>query len=176
MGARTGTFPEELLDVLSLELGDVLLVRRGNTINVIDPNSIVTAVSEEDVLSKFYIQEAQHFQDLVIAYGDNYTGTINLGHQYRVLGISTAEPMRLRIYTSELARDNDINRSVGSYVPENSGLVLEFISSTTLLSTDLNRLVDGFSYTEEVYFSLQAATLAGCSVDFTIKFVKTGIY
>lgn len=175
MGARTGTYPEELVELDTLETGDALVVRRGNSIKVVDPASIVTSVTEEDVLSKFHIVTSRYTTLTHLTYGTRLTDTILLSPQYRVLGIETTEPIRIRLYITQANRDADLLRGIGKYVSENSGLILEFISSVSLLSTNLNRLVDGFSLTEQVYFTVEPVTLSGCTPDFTIKFVKTGV-
>jgi hypothetical protein len=107
--------------------------------------------------------------------GQSFTGTLVMSPQYRVLQITTTAPMRVRLYTTLSKRDDDLSRTIGTPIPEGSGLMMEFVSSAGLLSADLTPIVDGFSSTENIPYSVVSTDAGGCNVDFTLNFVKTGV-
>lgn len=106
---------------------------------------------------------------------ESFSGTVVMAPQYKVLQIVTTAPMRVRLYTTLSKRDDDLSRTIGTPIPEGSGLMMEFVSSAGLLSADLTPIVDGFSSTENIPYSVVSTDAGGCNVDFTLNFVKTGV-
>jgi len=72
------------------------------------------------------------------------SGTVTLANGYRLLRITTSRASRVRLYTTAAKRDADVNRSVGTDPTGDHGLMLEFVSTATLLAADLSPTVDGF--------------------------------
>ena len=65
--------------------------------------------------------------------GTNYTGTITLATGYRLLALQTSAAARVRLYTDVAARNTDLARSVTTAEPDNSGLVLDYVTVNTTL-------------------------------------------
>jgi hypothetical protein len=78
-----------------------------------------------------------------LAAGAYQTGAVALAPGYRLLTMTTSRPARVRLYTTAAKRDADVARSTASQPPENSGLVLDYVTTTTVL-IDLTPVVDGF--------------------------------
>jgi hypothetical protein len=72
------------------------------------------------------------------------TGTLLLANSYRLLRITTTAPARVRLYTATAKRDADTSRPVGTDPTGDHGLILEFVSTASLLAADLSPTVDGF--------------------------------
>lgn len=132
-------------------------------------------VTQEHVLDTFTRQTATVEEDLILQTGETFSGTITMSGQYRALQISTAGPMRVRLYTTPAKRDDDLLRGIGVPVPEGSGLMLEFVSTPGLLSADLTPVVDGFAATAEIPYSMVGTTIDGTYGMFSLNYVKTGV-
>lgn len=171
MGARTGTFPEELVDIAELQAGDVILVRRGNSIIVIDYNqlggggTIYTPPVREDVT--FYSNE--------IPNNGNDTGSVSISTRYQLVQITTDVPARVRLYTDTIKRDADINRPIGTDPVGNHGLIFEFVSSPSLLTADLSPLVDGFCDISDIPFTITNLSGSNDTIDVTLNHIKLGV-
>lgn len=167
MGARTGTFPEELVDIAELQEGDVILVRRGNSIIVIDYNQLGggTPPVREDVT----------FLSSEIPNNANDTGSVSISTRYQLVQITTDVPARVRLYTDIVKRDADINRPIGTDPVGNHGLILEFISTLSLLSADLSPIVDGFCDISDIPFTITNLSGNNATVYVTLNHIKLGI-
>ena len=75
--------------------------------------------------------------------GDHASGTIAMSSAYRMLRISTSVPARVRLYTTVAKRNDDISRAIGAHPTGDHGLVLEVITTPTMLQLDLSPIVDG---------------------------------
>lgn len=75
----------------------------------------------------------------------NLTGDLTFANMYYVLKVITSYPARIRLYTDSTARDNDINRPIGTDPTGNHGLLLEFVSSAGNLSKLLTPAVLGYN-------------------------------
>lgn len=169
MGARTGTFPEELADIAELEAGDVVLIRRGNSIIVIDYNQLgggttYTPPVREDVT--FYSNE--------IPNNANDTGSVSISTRYQLVQITTDVPARVRLYTDTAKRDADISRPIGTDPVGNHGLIFEFVSSPSLLTADLSPLVDGFCDISDIPFTITNLSGSNDTIDVTLNHIKLG--
>jgi hypothetical protein len=102
------------------------------------------------------------------------SGTVSISPRYQLLQITTNYPCRVRLYTSTAKRDADLTRTVGIDPEGNHGLMLEFISSTELLSADLSPLVDGFADTSAIAYSITNLSGATQTINVTLNHVKTG--
>ena len=76
--------------------------------------------------------------------GANEAGTVTIGNQYRLLGVQSNRPCRIRIYASTAQRDADVLRAIGVDPNQGSdhGLVFEYITAVGLLSASLSPTVD----------------------------------
>jgi hypothetical protein len=281
MGARTGTYPNELIEVMSLDNDDTILIARGNNIftastgvlatggitveNVLNSTSTVNALSAaqgkalSDALAQkldissynghykgtftndadlktehptanlgnfalvdagtgdnahIYIWDAQEgwvqggqtsllntdaltegstnkyftnarvksafvredatFAASALASNASSTNTFNIATRYQLLHITTSHPCRVRLYASVAQRDADVTRQIGTDPTGNHGLFFEFISSSELLSADLSPLVDGFSNSVAIPYSVTNLSGATQTITVTLNHVKTG--
>lgn len=168
MGAKTGTFPEELVDIAELQAGDVVLIRRGNSIIVIDYAKLgggsYTPPVREDVT--FYSNE--------IPNNGNDTGSVSISTRYQLVQITTDVPARVRLYTGTAKRDADINRPIGTDPVGNHGLIFEFVSSPSLLTADLSPLVDGFCNISDIPYTITNLSGSNDRIDVTLNHIKLG--
>lgn len=109
-----------------------------------------------------------------LANNANYTYHITIADRYQVLQVTTDYSCRLRLYTSQAKRDADLSRPSGTDPTGDHGLVLEFISSALLLAADMSPVVDGFSATSTIYYSLTNLSGATQTITATLNLVKTG--
>jgi len=158
-------------DGLWVDVGSVSL----STTDALPEGNVNFYVTQEHVLDTFTRQWATVSEDIILQTDEAFSGTITMSGQYRALQISTDGPLRVRLYTSAVKRDDDLLRPIGAAVPEGSGLMLEFVSTPGLLAADLTPVVDGFAATADIPYSMVGTTLDGSSGSFSINFVKTGV-
>jgi Domain of unknown function (DUF4082) len=79
-----------------------------------------------------------------LAPGAVETGTITLAPGYRIYGVAVDWPCRLRLYCDQYKRDDDTSRPLGTYPPDNSGVMLEIVPHVGIDGHILSPLVDGF--------------------------------
>jgi hypothetical protein len=60
--------------------------------------------------------------------GTNYTGTITMATGYRLLAVQTSAAARVRVYTDAASQSADTARAITTAVPDNCGLVLEYLT------------------------------------------------
>jgi len=60
--------------------------------------------------------------------GTQYTGTIAMASGYRLLSVRTSAAARVRLYTDAAAQTADMARAVTTVEPDNSGLVLDYLT------------------------------------------------
>lgn len=72
------------------------------------------------------------------------SGTVLLYKGYRLLGIATDRPARVRLYTTAAKQAADASRAAGTYPTGDHGVILEYFTATGFLSSDLTPTVDGF--------------------------------
>lgn len=73
------------------------------------------------------------------------TGTITLAKSYRLLHISTSRPAWVEIYTTAAAMTADASRTVDEDPATDAGLMLEYVTTSGMLSAPLSPLVDGYN-------------------------------
>lgn len=73
------------------------------------------------------------------------TGTVSLAIGFRVLKLATNRPARVRLYTTAGKRDADLSRAIGVDPVGDHGLILEIVTTATLLSLDLSPEAIGVS-------------------------------
>lgn len=72
------------------------------------------------------------------------TGTVTLAKGYRLLRIETDVPARVRVYTTAAKRTADASRPIGTDPTGDHGVVLDFVTTGSLLAADLSPTVDGW--------------------------------
>lgn len=78
-----------------------------------------------------------------VADGEVWSDMITITKAYRLLAVTTDKPARVRVYSTIAKRDADIARPIGTDPTGNHGVLLEFVTTSILLSSDLSPLVDG---------------------------------
>ena len=68
---------------------------------------------------------------------------IAMAKAYRLLRIQTNRPARLRVYTTAAKRTADAGRAVGTDPTGDHGVVLDYVTTASLLAADLSPAVDG---------------------------------
>lgn len=80
-----------------------------------------------------------------LAAGQHWTGTLSAPEGWRVLGIDTDRPARIRAYAGPAQRDADVTRPRGVDPTGDHGLLLEFVTTATDLAWTLTPAVDGWT-------------------------------
>jgi len=109
-----------------------------------------------------------------IAPGVHVKGFGPYAASYRLYSISTDAPCRMRMYTTAAKRDADLNRPVETDPTVDHGLVFEFISTPTLLSSDLSPMVDGFTGSDgSVYYTITNTGVSTALITIDIAWIRT---
>jgi Collagen triple helix repeat (20 copies) len=74
------------------------------------------------------------------------SGTVTIAAGYRMLQVSTDKAARVRLYTSTGKRDADVARPVGTDPSGDHGLMLEYVTTASVLAADLSPQVDAFTH------------------------------
>lgn len=127
-----------------------------------------------DRVKAAFVREDVSFAAATLASYAIATNTVNIASRYQLLHITTSHPCRVRLYTSTAKRDADLTRPIGTDPEGNHGLMFEFISTTELLSADLSPLVDGFSDSATIPYSITNLSNEIQTISVTLNHVKTG--
>ena len=122
----------------------------------------------------FGIREDVTITAVALADNANLTGIASIASRYQLLQITTNHPCRISLYTSTAKRDADLTRPIGTDPTGNHSLMFEFISTASLLSADLSPIVDGFSNTSAVAYTITNLSGATQTISVTLNHVKTG--
>lgn len=106
--------------------------------------------------------------------GDTESGLMAIASRYQLLHITANCACRFRLYTSANQRDNDLGRAIGADPTGNHGLLFEFVTTPLLLSADLTPIVDGYSNTANIPYSVTNLSGVAQAVTVTLNHVKTG--
>lgn len=79
--------------------------------------------------------------------GGRELATIGLSARYRLLRIATDHPARVRIHTTAAKQAADAARPAGTAPTGDHGVMLDYVTTSTVLSADLSPVVDGFDGT-----------------------------
>jgi len=71
--------------------------------------------------------------------------TITLAKGYRLMHIQTDVPARVRVYTTAAAQAADATRPVGTDPAAGTGVILDYVTTTSVLAADLSPFADGAS-------------------------------
>lgn len=108
-----------------------------------------------------------------IAYMAVETGDVTLSKAYRILAVETDIPARVRLYTTTAKRTADASRGAGVDPVGDHGCMLDFVTTTDVLSADLSPLVDGFSATSAIPISVQNLSGSTDTVSVTFTYIPT---
>jgi hypothetical protein len=76
--------------------------------------------------------------------GTNYAGMITLATGYRLLAVQTSAAARVRLYTDAVSQTADLSRATTTVEPDNSGLVLDYLTTSTA-TQKIAPAFDGYS-------------------------------
>ncbi len=101
---------------------------------------------------------------------------VSSGRAYRIFGVETDIPARIRVYVSSAARTADASRAIGVDPTGPHGLILELVTTVGDLVWPITPAVDG--YTEDTdpyyaYFSITNLSGATASVTYAITWIRT---
>lgn len=162
----SGSYGSDLPELEILPIGAQIIGTKDDILFRADPSLLGGSGSS--------IREDVTITAATLANNISITGVVNIASRYQLLQITTNYPCRLRLYTATAKRDADVGRAVGTDPTGNHGLMFEFISATGLLSADLSPLVDAFSDTSAVAYSITNLSGATQTISVTLNHVKTG--
>jgi hypothetical protein len=103
--------------------------------------------------------------------------TISMATGYRLLKISTSVAARVEIYTTAAAQTADASRAVGTDPGVGAGVILDYVTTSGLLTAELSPMVDGFSLesSPSTSISLTTTNLSGSTgtVTVTLTYIRT---
>jgi hypothetical protein len=110
-----------------------------------------------------------------LANNANESGTVTLAAGYRLLKIETDKAARVRIYTSTAKQSADASRPVDTDPTGDHGCLLEFVTSSGLLSADLSPTVDGFTADASTTVAYSVTNYSGSTgtVNCVLTYVRT---
>jgi hypothetical protein len=96
---------------------------------------------------------------------------------YRLLALATDVPARVRLYDSETKRTADVARPIGTDPTGDHGLMLEYVTTTSVLSASLSPQVDAFSRFSSSTARLRITNLdaAARAVTVTLTYFRTDL-
>lgn len=152
------------VDIGEVSLATSDMVIEGNENLYFKNNRVKSAFVREDIT----------FSATALANDATSTNTVNIASRYQLLHITTSHACRVRLYSATAKRDADLTRAIGTDPEGNHGLMFEFISTSNLLSADLSPVVDGFSDTAAIAYSITNLSGATQTISVTLNHVKTG--
>lgn len=72
------------------------------------------------------------------------TGTLNMSAVYTALNLETDIAARVRLYVSTTARDADATRAIGTDPADDSGVLMDVVTTGSTLNFQLSPVVDGW--------------------------------
>lgn len=110
-----------------------------------------------------------------IALNETWTGEVTLSPGYRLLRVETTVPARVRAYTSAADRTSDATRSVGIDPTPPHGVILDLVTTASVLSWWTNPAVDGYTAdaTGEVPVLVTNLSPSSAAVTVTFTFVRS---
>lgn len=100
--------------------------------------------------------------------------TIGLATGFRLLRITTSRPARVRLYDRAAKQTADAGRQLGANPGLDSGLILEYVTTTETLSSTLSPTVDGYSLEASPTAEIPTTvTNLGTTGTVTVDFVYT---
>lgn len=104
---------------------------------------------------------------------ENASLTMQAG--YRLLKIETDVAARVRVYDSTTSRTADASRAIGTDPTSPHGVILDFVTTASVLSWWLNPLVDGYTADASTTVPVAVTNLSGASdtVTVTLTYVRS---
>ena len=136
----------------------------------------LTSLKESLVFGAFNRQNSS-ITTGVLAVNDTENGSIQLTKSYRLLRLISNVPVRVRLYTTAAKRVADAARPSGTLPGDDSGVVLEYITTVGLTDVDLCPLVDGFdgkvSPDGLIPYAITNLHTLSTAIDLTLNFIRT---
>jgi hypothetical protein len=110
----------------------------------------LTAVTNQEVLDKRVFLATRLRQTAVyttasLANGSSEQGTVVLATGFRLLSVATDKAARVRLYNRTAKQSADLARAIGTDLTGDHGVVLEYVTTPSVLSATLSPEVDGHS-------------------------------
>lgn len=110
-----------------------------------------------------------------LADGATANGTLAMQPGYRLLKIETDVAARVRVYDSTTSRTADASRAIGTDPTAPHGVILDFVTTASVLSWWLNPLVDGYTADASTTVPVAVTNLSGATdtVTVTLTWVRS---
>lgn len=140
-----------------------------------DPGDLWLDTDEDLAISGLQVRTSTNWTTESLADTASSSSTVAIAAGYRLLTISTDKAARVRLYTSASKRDADASRPIGTDPTGDHGLVLEFVTTSSLLSADLSPAVDGFTSDASVNVPYTVTNMSGSTgtVQTTLGYLRT---
>lgn len=101
--------------------------------------------------------------------------TITLTKSYRVLRVTTNYPARVRLYTEMAKRNSDAARAIGEEPTGNHGLVMDVVTTASVLFIDTSPTVDGYDVNNNGIIGITIDNLdtVARAITATLTYVRT---
>jgi hypothetical protein len=90
------------------------------------------------------VRDTASYATASLAAAATENGTVTLAAGYRLYAVACNVPARVRVYTTAAKLAADASRPIGTDPTGDHGLMVEFVSTSGLLTADLSPVVDGF--------------------------------
>jgi len=102
------------------------------------------------------------------------TGTITMTKGYRLSYIQTSRAARVRVYVTSSQRTSDATRTTGVFPSGNHGVVLDFVTTGSMLEADLCPPADGYCASSSIPISITNLGTSG-TVVLTLTYTPTEV-
>lgn len=118
------------------------------------------------------IRKVAAYVSAALAPGGVQLDTLSLAKSYRLFSISTNAPARVRLYATVAKRDSDEFRSASAAPTGDHGLMLEFVTTPSMLRSGLSPLVDGanMEFSPSVVVPIAVTNLSGTTTSLQVEF------
>lgn len=104
-------------------------------------------------------------------------GTLAMAAGWRGYRLSTSAAARVRLYTTAAKRNADETRPVGTAPTGDHGVMLDYVTTSTVLAADLGPVVDGFNeespVTSNIAYTIDNLSGAAAAITVTLTYIQT---
>lgn len=120
-------------------------------------------------------RETESVVTTTLALSEAWVGTVTLSPGYRLLRVETSVPARVRVYDSAASRTADASRFVGVDPTPPHGVILDLLTTSSVLGWWMNPVVDGYTAdgTVDVPVSVTNLGTSTTAVTVTFTFVRS---
>lgn len=110
----------------------------------------LTAITNQEILDKRVmlatrLRTTAIYTTASLAHGTTEQGVVGLATGFRLLSVATDKAARVRLYDRTAKQAADLARAIGTPLTGDHGLVLEYVTTPSVLSATLSPEVDGHS-------------------------------